>query len=391
MWRRAEDRRFDVALVVDIAESMDLWQPVVREFRHLLERLGAFRDVRVFQLDSSAPRQDDLVLTAEGSDVARGWRELVDPAGERLILVATDTIGSGWRSGAVSGLLARWGAVAPTAVLHVMPRRLWHWGGLAPKPVRLSAPAAGVANRRLRARFGAAPPGEPGPEAVPIPVLEQSPEWLAEWSRLVARPGTDWTETTAILADTAAEPETSEVPDEFLEDDAEKQVLRFRTIASPQAFELAGLLAAVPLNTPIMREVQRVMLPDSDLSVLAEVLLSGLLQRTSNDPSERDPAVPTHEFGDGVRAELLATGYRSDSVRVARLVGDWGEHDPGLRSFKEAVDYPEDSEIPELTAKNASILRIQQTDTAASLKRTPPTTSEPNRQHFRGRSHLRVI
>lgn len=358
LWRPSEGRRFDVALVVDTSDSMELWRPAVREFRHLLEQLGAFRDVRVFQLDCSAARSDALVLTAEGSDVARGWRELLDPAGERLILVASDTIGAGWHSGAVSRLLARWGASAPTAVLHTMPRRLWHWGGIAPRPVRLTTSAAGAPNRRLRGRFSE-PPGLGSPGAVVIPVLEQSPEWLAGWSKLVSQPGSDWVETTAVLAGTPCE--TDEDIDPVPEDEpAEKQLLRFRTFASPQAFELAGLLAAVPLSTPIMRQVQRVMLPDSDLSVLAEVMLGGLLERHRGSAA-RDPAAPTHDFKPGLRAELLATGHRSESVRVARLIADWGDHNPALRNFKEAVDHPETANFPDFTEENAPYLEVQRT------------------------------
>ncbi|TWF96065.1 FxSxx-COOH system tetratricopeptide repeat protein [Saccharopolyspora dendranthemae] len=362
VWRPAEARRFDVALVVDTAASMELWRPAVGEFRRMLERLGAFRDVRVFHVDCSAQTAGELVITAEGSDQARGWRELLDPAGERLVLVASDTIGAGWRSGAVARLLARWGARTPTAVLHTMPRRLWHWGGIAPRPVRLSTPAAGSPHQRLRAHFRVEPAEFHTPGAVPIPVLEQSAEWLEGWSQLVARPGSGWIETTAVLADplTPEEEVTDEAP-EVDDETAEDQLLRFRTFASPQAFELAGLLAAVPLSTPIMRQVQRVMLPDSDLSVLAEVVLGGLLERIRPSTSARDPATPTHDFKDGLRAELLSTGHRADSVRVARVIADWGDHNPALRNFKEAVDHPESANYPDFNDENAPYLEVQRT------------------------------
>ena len=60
----------------------------------------------------------------------------------------------------------------------------------------------------------------------------------------------------------------------------------FRSLASPQAFQLATYLAAAPLSLPVMRLVQRVMLPDSLQVHLAEFFLSGLIQRKEGAASD---------------------------------------------------------------------------------------------------------
>jgi len=62
---------------------------------------------------------------------------------------------------------------------------------------------------------------------------------------------------------------------------AAEVVRRFRAGVSPTAFKLACYLSAAWLNLPVMRLVQRVMLPESDTSHLAEVFLSGLLRRST--------------------------------------------------------------------------------------------------------------
>src|SRR6266545_329964 len=46
----AAERWFDVALVVEDAPSMVVWQQTIRELTMLLERQGAFRDVRRWRL-----------------------------------------------------------------------------------------------------------------------------------------------------------------------------------------------------------------------------------------------------------------------------------------------------------------------------------------------------
>ncbi|MEU5848657.1 FxSxx-COOH system tetratricopeptide repeat protein [Saccharopolyspora shandongensis] len=363
-WRPAAGHRFDVALVVDTSRSMEVWRNSVRELRELLERLGAFGNVRTFLVDFSRPLLKQLALATEGSDTPRSWRELVDPTGRRLVLVATDAIGAAWRSGAAGRLLARWGRSMPVAVLQTMPQRLWHWSGLSPQRVQLSAPVPGAPNRQLRARFDEQTAwfeGEKWCRGTVVPVLALSPDWLADWARLVAQPGAGWIETTAVVAHPDIGGEVLDPPPRPAEEPtAHDQVLHFRTFASQEAFQLAGLLAAAPLSLPMMQVVQRVLLPNSDQSALAEVLLGGLLTRLPAVAEGNDLATPVFEFRDGVREELLATGRRSDTVRVARLTGDCGQHVPVLRNFRDAVDDPEHAEYPEATEETVPHLRVQE-------------------------------
>ncbi|MCI2420107.1 FxSxx-COOH system tetratricopeptide repeat protein [Saccharopolyspora sp. K220] len=365
-WQPAPWHRFDVALVVDTGPSMEVWRSVVGELRELLSTLGAFRDVRTYFMDFSRPLVDQLMLKPEGrADVLRHWRELVDPTGRRLVLVVTDAIGAGWHSGAASQLLARWAHSMPLAVVQTLAQRLWHWSALSPRRVELSAPVPGAPNRQLRVRAAGAQwfGGAGQSRGTVVPVLALTPEWFAGWAKLVAQPANAWVETTAVITHPldSVSAEFAE-PSDLPEDDgtARDQVLRFRTVASAEAFQLAGLLAAAPLTLPAMREVQRVLLPNSDISALAEVLLGGLLRRLPVSAFPSAATTPAFEFHDGVREELLAGGRRSDTVRVARLMGDYGRNVAVLRNFREAVDNPESAEYPEATAENLPYLRVQE-------------------------------
>lgn len=75
-------------------------------------------------------------------------------------------------------------------------------------------------------------------------------------------------------------------------------------------YALAVHLAAAPLNAPVMRLVQRTMLPESRPSDLVELVGSGLLHRVGPEPGPaadaRDEVV--FDFAPGVRDELLAGG-----------------------------------------------------------------------------------
>ncbi|MDX8029223.1 FxSxx-COOH system tetratricopeptide repeat protein [Lentzea sp. BCCO 10_0856] len=370
-WQPAPWRRFDVALVTDIGSSMDIWRRTAREFLGLLRRQGAFRDVRHYQLDCSKESPDDLLLEVGAAGKAWHWSRLVEPTGRRLVLVLTDAIGPAWHSGAAAGLLARWGRTMPVAVVQVLEHRLWHWSALTTRRVRMSARRSGAANRHLKVR-AVQPDAEITPEelknAVPVPVLGLSPDWMAGWAKLLTSDDGGWVETTATLVSPVADDITVAPPNGragLLS--ARDRVLRFRTHASVEAFSLAGLLAAAPLSLPLMTLVQRKLLPGSSLSTLAEVMLGGLLKQVvpvvpppTSRAEENAPKI-TYDFHDGVRDELLGTVRRSDTVRVAMVLGEHaGDTHPALRNLRDAIAAPDEADDPEQTDENRPYLRVQE-------------------------------
>ncbi|MGW6442032.1 FxSxx-COOH system tetratricopeptide repeat protein [Lentzea sp. NPDC055074] len=364
-WRPAPSRRFDVVLVADVGPSMEIWQQTVRDFLFLLRRLGAFRDVRLMRLDCSKASLADLTLMPEGRP-GRGhrWPDVVDPTGRRIVLVMTDAVGRAWHEGSAGELLYQWGRVMPTAVVHVLEQRLWRWGGLTTRRVRLNAPGPGAANKDLRVRVVepdlALDVGDAG--TLPVPVLGLSADWFSGWSRLLTSPGSEWVETTATLVCKRADEDVVTIEPEAEEQlSVRTRVMRFRTQASVQAFHLAGLLAAIPLSLPLITLVQRIMLPGSSLSTLAEVVLSGLLKRLPANGSSPDPARVAYEFHEGVREELLSGVRRMDTIRVARMVGRYAEHVNGtLRNFVAALDAPDDTDDPVSNPENLPYIRVQE-------------------------------
>ncbi len=189
-------------------------------------------------------------------------------------------------------------------------------------------------------------------------MLELSGSWFTNWARLVSSPGSEWNETTAALVTPLADGGPLDRPSDPEDPlpSARERILRFRTVASSAAFQLAGLLAAAPLDLPTMKLVQRVLLPRTSLSVLAEVLLGRLLVHDRGE----GPQDVFYDFHVGVREELLAGARRTDTVRVARLVADHAA--PGaavLRNLAVALDQP-DSPLPEISPENLRHVRVQE-------------------------------
>lgn len=312
--RPAESRWLDVALVVDTHHSMLLWSDLVEEVRGVLTRSGVFRDVRTWQLTGTGPGGTPMVTRGRAT-APRNPMELADPAGRRLILVVSDTVGGGWREAPLRGVLRQWSAHNAVAVLNVLPERLWTRGAVRPVPfaVRADRPAAATRSwQRVplvrRARGGGAV----------VPVVGIASGSLARLVRVVSGDGR-WRRLACLRLD--AEP-AHEAPYESPGHrepfpDPLAAVERFRANASPTAQRLAAHLAAVPLTLPVMTLVRRSLLRDSEHSHLAEVALGGLFAPWG---AEQIADQAEFEFLPGVREALLGSQLRGDVAAVRELV-----------------------------------------------------------------------
>ncbi|WP_441246295.1 TIR-like protein FxsC [Kitasatospora sp. McL0602] len=303
--RPSLERWLDLHLVLDCGPTMRLWRQLAHELRTLLQQTGAFRQV---------------VLSGLGDDGRLTRRQV---HGTRTaVLVLSDCMGPQWRAGPPG---ERWRRTlhalarrAPVAVVQPLPERLWRLGALPVLPGLLSAPEAGAPN----AAYDFAPFAEDGPGAgeLPVPVLEPGAGWIANWAHLVGSPSGGQVVGAALLVGSvgltagvgaSAGPE----PDELA---AEELVLRFRSVASPEAFTLAGLTALTTPALPVMRLLQAAGFARPQPQHLAEVVVSGLLR-------EREGHRDHFEFRPGVRELLLRTLPRSTTHRTVGLLARVGE------------------------------------------------------------------
>ncbi|WP_305039792.1 SAV_2336 N-terminal domain-related protein, partial [Frankia sp. CiP3] len=149
----ATTRWLDVALVVDDSPSTAIWRELIDEFRLLLERQGAFRDVRQwsFNGDDQEPRLGLRPRSQQGqaSGVRRNPWELIHPRGERLVIVVSDCVGSSWHRGTAWKMILDWGAAQPIALLQLLPQRLWSGTALASVVANIRSPGPAAANRKF--------------------------------------------------------------------------------------------------------------------------------------------------------------------------------------------------------------------------------------------------
>ncbi|GLY34811.1 cytochrome c [Amycolatopsis sp. NBRC 101858] len=366
--RPQRGRWLDLTLVVDSTPSMALWTPTVNAFVRLAERLGAFRTVRVRLLETgkTGPSEGGAVLgpTLRGGTAdapARGAGELIGKAGRSVLLLITDGVSDAWHRDLISPMLARWGRSMPVAIVHLLPQRLWARGGMEIHQTVLTAPGPLRPNGTYDVRaadplLNPAEAEEVTAGAVPVPVLELHDRWLGWWASLVTGVGGTAKKAPVVLA--RDEPRPADIDAEpAIERSAREKVKHFHSSASPSAFRLATLLAAVPVDVGVARMLQAELVPGSGPDHLAEVFTSGLLER-ARDGTPWDRA--QWEFAGHVRQLLLRGARRSDTAHaVISASRRFGDRKPVLVRLQAALAAPDATPDPVLPAATPAEIALE--------------------------------
>ncbi|MDZ8236677.1 MAG: SAV_2336 N-terminal domain-related protein [Nostoc sp. ChiQUE01a] len=324
----ARDRWLEIALVVDEGTSMFLWQQTIKEFKQLLERHGAFRDVRTWGLFTN--RDNKVWLRPRTGNLSRqkrlhNPRELIDPNGRRLFIIISDCVSPAWYNGAITKTLAAWASTAPTTIIQVLPEWLWERSALGvAESILLRGLAPGVPNQQLIMTALDLLDESDVCNRLKIPVVTLEPESLKNWARMVAGAGEVQTKGSLLATDAEILDGSSESTENSnVELTAKQRLQRFRLTASPMARKLAGLLAAAPVSLPVVRLIQQTMLDKSSQVHVAEVFLGGILKPLSSVDEYEEADKIQFDFADGVRDLLLDGVPLTESTEVLRKVSEY--------------------------------------------------------------------
>ena len=329
-------------LLVDGGLSMEVWQRLAAEVLQLFTSSGAFADVRLIHLDP-APPAVMVAATASGAgqqvapvrSTPGSRHATASGAGDQVVLVLSDGAGQHWwHGGAMHGLLKQLSQRLPTAILQVLPEWMWRRTALGVGAIVATQNRQPLATNALYRRL-ALPAGQTAPEQNPsaavLPLVRLDAEGLADWSRLVLGQGHGTLSAFALpelwpqvrLNPAPRQPGASD------EEQVRRQVRRWRQRCSGSAETLLRVLAAAPVLTlPVMRLLQLAMVPEGGPLAMAEVLLSGLIQRLEADPPPpRAGRADRHridrvqfDFLPGVRSVLLASLTGPDTAEVVQKV-----------------------------------------------------------------------
>nr|WP_275415716.1 SAV_2336 N-terminal domain-related protein [Leptolyngbya sp. CCY15150] len=348
--RSQPERWLDLEFIVEDSKTTVIWERAIAELQHLMEYQGAFRTVRTWQLsvpDPNTAKPDDVRLFPRWRDRSpamnqrpRNTRELRDMGGRRLLLLVTDCTSLLWRRGIIHYTLLDWATVQPVSIVQLFPERLWSRTALSDgHMVRLRAIAPGLPSALLDMDNapvlsgasaddwdddGQDPAQDDDQRLLTLPIVTLNPQSMLRWARVVAGMGDTPTPGRAfelsMIRQAAQDYDASrEAIAQHPPRTARQRVALFRATASETAEKLAGYMAATPVSLPVIDLLRDVFVPEARQDHVAEVLLSGLLQRCD----QVDDEVCRYRFfgdqetageGDRVRDLLL------DGVPVQRTM-----------------------------------------------------------------------
>ncbi|MFF3253868.1 SAV_2336 N-terminal domain-related protein [Actinacidiphila glaucinigra] len=355
--RPARTRWLTLALVIDDGISMVLWQRLAADIRTLMERAGAFRDVRVYGLDTRVDTPALWTSPFRRRTRSLSPKTLCDSTGNTLVLIVSDGVGQAWWNGGMRQVTERWGRCGPTAIVHTLPPRLWTATGIRARRWQVTTHRRGGAPRAWNVTDPELPPDLVCFDSVPIPVLTPTPDAIADWAQLIASQGGTallplWDGDRPLQGLPAADPR---------EADPAEVVRRFREAASAQAYRLAAHVAAVaPATPPVMRMVQTALGPPTDPGHLMEVFLGGLMYEVGAGEPEQLPHTRRFDFAVEARRVLLSTVSPKELLRTTEVVTQRIEAAVGRAPrFPAWVGHPSGAALVDDTGRSFGWLREQ--------------------------------
>ena len=330
----AAERWFDVALVVEDAPSMVVWRQTIRELAMLLERQGAFRDVRQWRLRIESGKAQLI----EPAGAARNVKVLNDPNSRRLVVLLSDCASPRWRDGSLAKVLLEWGAQMPVVIGHMLSERLWRHTATGEASVTVASMTQGAPNRLLEPELPWWDEEIAG--RMPFPIISLNHELIGHWARMLTSVGAKYKATLLPIESgetTTPEPST-----------AEERVDRFRSVVSNEAYDLAVFLSVMPLTLPVIRLVHQAMIRNARQEQLAEVLLGQVIRRKTPPDEQRPPEEIEYEFYPEVPEILQGEIQYSELDRVFQSVSSFiGRRIGSTRDFVAWIkDSEGDAQIP---------------------------------------------
>lgn len=345
--------RIPAQVLIDRSPTMALWRSDLALLVRALQRLRAFRTVRVGDLPSAW---------------SPGGRLSAGPPENQLLILVSDCSSPLWRSPEWWQEVYACLRHSRAALINPLPPKLWRRVGLDLPAVRVEGPRApDTSNADLDFRrpplLDALPKGGPDePSWLPLPVLSLTGHALGQWARTVTGRRSEGCDALLVPGPAPWRPSQPPEPPRTAGSLTDSYLLS----ASPRAARLAVLCAAYEqLDLAQLEVMSQLFEGDTTTSDLAEVLVSGLFSVSDGGPTLR--------FHAGVREHLQS----SLGVRDVRLLRERLPHYADRLVERRRVARPE-SHPPASVARPAEERPVEVRPVEAGPAEAParPSASE---------------
>lgn len=307
-----------LTMIVDRHESMFLWEEALNHFIKSLLHANIFKEVSIYAFDSG---ESEVLLR----DTTTGRRVSVDSpllkTEKCLTLLFTDVVGKLWRDKTMFGLLDEWSKYALTAIVSMLPKRMWQ-----KTPLRLGISQYMKSdtflpkNRDLKSEYAFIEQTlEANQSKIPvIPYDESAFEYLSKL--MVAQKGS-WIDSRVFTIESDGKHQKQRKKRAFTTQlSAKERVEHYFASATSEARELAIYASVLPLHRKVLNGLVALRSLGKDMDAFSEFYFGGLLDKSQSKNNE------VYSFYKGVRKELL-NYINMDEIRpvyemLHRVIGE---------------------------------------------------------------------
>ena len=267
-----KELKYSLHIIIEQSKSMEIYEEIIKDFLKALKRFTIFKDIDIYYI-----KEQEYFKLAKDKKFSKfiNITSLKSLQKRNFTFILTDCVSPAWGCSIGYKFLKELESVTPFMIINLLPQRVWRRTQLYKSKEFKITHTKGYLNKNLVS-------SEIIPEnikehiKVPITTLEYIP--LKNWSRVVAKEKNNWlygaifeAQFYNIEANTNAK-QSSVTAQQLLDN--------FEAYLSPLAKKLAIYLSCVPLTMDIIKIVQKENLKEANYTHVAEVFLSGLLQKS---------------------------------------------------------------------------------------------------------------
>jgi hypothetical protein len=313
LWRKG------VTLILDRTSTIPLWRKSIGNFVHELRVLDV--PLKIVGLSTDDPEQAKLYDLESKEESEISTQDLTGEDDPGIILTLSPGITPAWRSGKVPSLLQELGDKKFVGSVSLTREHNWRGTvigkGIQSRVDTVINPDA-QSNRELLDKQSADARMDMTDETTAlIPLLRLDRRYLDHFTNGITERSGQALFTVNFPLDRMSQDFYEDQATETEELDPLDRIMRFRAYASPNAFKLAIIMAAAPVDLEVEERIRKEMLPGADENDFAEIVLSGLVRLKENN----EDSVP-YDFKPGVRENLFAGGLRTDTFHALGIATD---------------------------------------------------------------------
>ena len=301
------EKKFTLNIIIEKSDSMEVWEEITSNFSSTVASFLFFKALNIYYLKDFVLYSDKQCKNKVSVNIFHSHEE------KYLTILMSDCVSSGWGYKSGYDFLKSITEITPFMILNMLPQRIWKRTIIDDTWRIKFTHKEGWLNKFLISDIDEEE-CQVSKEHVRVPMTTFDTISLKHWSNLIAG------EKENCLYGSLFEAEwfsgAPKVTNDSRENEDPVQLVKdFEIFASPMAQKLAIYFSTVPLSMDIMKIVQKVSLPESNHTHLAEVFLSGLLKKTTlRTPSRKI----IYKFVNGVRDILRDKLYLHKKIDILK-------------------------------------------------------------------------